>query len=217
MRVLVTGGSACGKSTFAESLAAQLPQPRYYLATMRPLDDELLAKIARHREMRRTKGFESLEHDVDVANVRIAEKATVLLECLCNLTANELFDATGAIDEAAYGRILDDIASLEKRCANLIVVTNDIGSGTTGAYDDSTRFYVETLGKLNAVLASRFDRVYELVCGIPLLLKDESLESAWLESRQPEDAWPEDEPRAGRQPDDEPNRRPTISREKEQV
>jgi adenosylcobinamide kinase/adenosylcobinamide-phosphate guanylyltransferase len=205
MRILVTGGSACGKSTFAETLATQLPQPRYYLATMRPLDDELLVKIARHREMRRAKGFESLERDVDVANVSLAENATVLLECLCNLTANELFDAAGAVDEAACGRILEDIVSLEKRCANLIVVTNDVGSGTTGAYDDSTRFYVETLGKLNATLARRFDVVYELACGIPLLLKGESLEDEQLESTSLENEW-----LRGEQSGDTPGERAAI-------
>jgi adenosylcobinamide kinase/adenosylcobinamide-phosphate guanylyltransferase len=171
MRVLLTGGSACGKSTFAEQLALRLPAPHYYLATMRPFDEETLERIARHRKARRTKGFLTVERDVDIAGVAFSEGATVLLECLCNLVANELFDDAGAVDEATFDRVLAGLTSLEERCENLIVVTNDVGRGSPGSYHPSTRLYVEVLGRLNAVLAERFDTVWELVCGIPVPLK----------------------------------------------
>jgi adenosylcobinamide kinase/adenosylcobinamide-phosphate guanylyltransferase len=171
MRILLTGGSACGKSTYAEQLACSLPQPRYYLATMRAYGAESQAKIKRHQQMRRDKGFLSLERDVHVGAVKVDPKATVLLECLCNLTANELFDDQNGTDDGAYQRIATDILSLEARCANLIVVTNDVGSGSPGSYSETTRLYVEVLGRLNGELAKRFDQVYELICGIPICLK----------------------------------------------
>jgi len=171
MRILLTGGSACGKSTYAEHLATQFPQPRFYVATMRAYDEESLIKIARHQETRKEKGFETIERDVDIAGIEVPPNATVLLECLCNLTANELIDNYNQVFLQAYDKILDGVLSLAEQCENIIVVTNDVGSGTTGGYDYSTNLYVETLGKLNAELASRFDVVYELICGIPLLLK----------------------------------------------
>ena len=173
MRILITGGSACGKSTFAEALTSRLPQPRCYLATMRPFGEESLEKISRHRVMRQEKGFYTVERYVDIAGAELEDGSTVLLECLCNLTANELFDESGAVDEGAFTRLLEGVISLESRCENLIVVTNDVGSGTTQSYNEQTREYVEVLGRLNAALAARFDVVYELVCGIPLCLKDE--------------------------------------------
>ena len=171
MRILLTGGSACGKSKFAETVASQLCEPHWYLATMRPYGTESLVKIARHKNMREEMGFFTIERDVDIAGVGSVSGGTILLECMCNLTANELFDEKGSIDENAYERILNGIISLEDRCENLIVVTNDVGSGTAAAYDDKTLLYVEVLGRLNAVLALRFDTVYELVCGIPLCIK----------------------------------------------
>lgn len=174
MRILLTGGSACGKSAFAEALAVQLGSPRFYLATMRPFGKESLRKIAAHRDMRREKGFETIEREVGVDKAEFPPDATLLLECLCNLTANELFDGEGCVDGDAYQRIYEGIVALEGRCANLIVVTNDVGSGTTAGYDDATRLYVELLGRLNAELASRFDVVCEQVCGIPVALKDQS-------------------------------------------
>ena len=171
MRILLTGGSACGKSTFAEALASRLPQPHIYLATMRPYDQESAEKIARHKKMRLERDFCTVERDVDIAGAEFAEGGTVLLECMCNLTANELFDDEGRADAQAYQRILQGILSLEGRSEHLIVVTNDVGSGTTEGYGEQTRLYVETLGRLNAQLAAGFDVVCELVCGIPLCLK----------------------------------------------
>ena len=34
MNILLTGGSGCGKSSFAESLVMKFPLPRWYVATM---------------------------------------------------------------------------------------------------------------------------------------------------------------------------------------
>jgi len=178
MRILLTGGSACGKSTFAEHLVMQFAQPRYYVATMRSYDEESLIKIARHQAARREKGFETIERDVDIASVEVPPGSTVLLECLCNLTANELIDGYNQVYLQAYEKIIDGVMVLASRCANIIVVTNDVGSGTAGGYDYSTNLYVEVLGRLNAELAASFDVVYELICGIPLLLKGKPVEVA---------------------------------------
>ena len=169
MRILLTGGSGCGKSTYAERLARELPAPRYYLATMRPFEAESRAKITRHQTQRADAGFITIERETDVGGVDFPTRGTVLLECMCNLLANEMFDEAGN-ERDVYDTILADIAKLEQRCDTLIVVTNEIGSDG-GGYGASTERYIETLGRLNRVLANRFDTVAELVCGIPLLLK----------------------------------------------
>ena len=95
MNILLTGGSGCGKSSFAESLVMKFPLPRWYVATMQSYGAESEMKIARHRAMRATKGFETIESQTDVGKIRLPRGGTVLLECLCNLTANEMFDAEG--------------------------------------------------------------------------------------------------------------------------
>jgi adenosylcobinamide kinase/adenosylcobinamide-phosphate guanylyltransferase len=171
MTILLTGGSANGKSAIAERFLSRFPEPRYYLATMQPFGDGALAKIERHRAMRVGKRFRSLERFSEVADVTLEPGASVLLECLCNLTANVMFDLEGNLDAAAYERVLSDVVELVGKCANLIVVTNDVGAGTPHGYADSTNAYVETLGRLNAALAQRFDAVFEVVAGIPLRLK----------------------------------------------
>ena len=93
MIVLVTGGSGCGKSTWAEKLVASLPnENRVYIATMRVYDDESVKRVERHRAQRADKGFRTIECEKDLASADIADSSVVLLEDLVNLMANEMFD-----------------------------------------------------------------------------------------------------------------------------
>lgn len=169
MRILLTGGSACGKSTYAEALAMRFPQPRYYIATMRPFGEDSLRKIAAHQQMRREKGFFTIEQDTNLSSIMLPARGTALLECMCNLTANEMFDENGVARDV-FGKIMQEIQSLEAQCDTLIVVSNEVGSDGC-QYDENTRQYIKVLGKLNTALAARFDCVYELVSGIPIVLK----------------------------------------------
>lgn len=169
VQILLTGGSACGKSTFGEKLAASLPAPRTYVATMRSFGAESEKKIARHRAMRLEMGFDTLERDTDVGGVTLPAGGVVLLECMCNLAANEMFDERGNMRDV-YEKLLADVEALSKQCETLIVVTNDVGSDG-GGYDASTAAYIDLLGRVNDALAARFDCVCELVCGIPCVAK----------------------------------------------
>ena len=172
MLILLTGGSACGKSAYGERLAAEGQKPLYYIAAMQPFDDECLRKIARHRELRRDKGFETVERYTAVDTLELSQQGgTVLLECVCNLTANEMYiqpeNPADPVEKVVAG-----VENLRRQVDTLIVITNDVGSDDE-AYSDETRRYIRALGKINARLAAMADRVYELVAGIPLCLKGE--------------------------------------------
>lgn len=169
MMILLTGGSACGKSFYAESLCTAAAGPRYYIAAMQPFGEGGAEKIARHRAMRAGKGFETIERYTDLAGLVLPERGCALLECICNLTANEMFDETGEMRDPVHA-VLTGVEALRRQCDTLVVVTNDVGSDNRD-YDPGTRAYVRTLGHINAQLAAQADEVYELVCGIPLKLK----------------------------------------------
>ena len=169
MRTLVIGGSGCGKSEWAETLTLQSAGRNYYVATMVPHDRECLTRITRHQQARATKGFTTLEQPTDLASLHLPERGSVLLECLGNLAANELFNRDGA-GERTVEAIEQGIILLEEQCVHLVVVSNDIfGDGIR--YTDDTHRYLEALAAINRLLARRFDRVVEVVCGIPLILK----------------------------------------------
>jgi adenosylcobinamide kinase/adenosylcobinamide-phosphate guanylyltransferase len=184
MFVFISGAVRSGKSAWAEkcalslSRAEQVHTPRVYLATARVYDQEMRERVLRHQMTRAGKGFETWERDVDVSSVlpRLAQcvpAATLLLECLGTLLANEMFgreadettllsgrDKTDALVEKIYGEIL----SLKAHTANLLVVSNDVFmDGCT--YDEETENYRRALGALHVKLARESHLAVECSCG----------------------------------------------------
>ena len=105
MLTLVIGGSASGKSAFAERLAVQSGLPRFYVATMRVWDAESERRVARHRDMRREKRFDTLECPIGLDRLILPARGTALLEDMGNLVANELYDADGAGRDAVEAAV----------------------------------------------------------------------------------------------------------------
>ena len=168
---LVTGQSGSGKSAYAEKLAAESSH-RWYIATMRVFGEEERRRVEKHRAMRAGKGFVTLECTGGLENIVLprpdsGSRTAVLLEDLSNLAANEYFDRK----EGAPERILSGIEAVARQTDHLIIVTNEVFSDGT-AYPEETMQYLNLLGILNRVLAGRADRVTEVVCGIPVILKD---------------------------------------------
>lgn len=168
MIILVTGGSKCGKSRYAESLLEHRTEQKYYLATMQPFGDEALAAIARHRKMRADKGFFTVEQYTDIDRADIPENSAVLLECMGNLLANEMF--RGGEICCCKDKIIAGILNLHRRTSLLVIVTNQVGSDGI-RYESGTAAYIAALGKINQVLAEKADRVIECVYGIPVAVK----------------------------------------------
>jgi adenosylcobinamide kinase/adenosylcobinamide-phosphate guanylyltransferase len=169
MMILLTGGAANGKSAFAESLCMRTQGPRFYLASMRPYGAEGEAKIKRHRALRAGKGFATIERYTDYAALRLPQRGTALLECIANLTANEMFDERGNVRDPERA-VLAGVDALRGQCDLLVVITNDVGSDGC-AYAPETAAYISAMGRINAALAAKADTVVELVAGIPILLK----------------------------------------------
>ena len=172
MFTLIIGGSASGKSEFAESLILASPhRPRLYIATMEPFDDECRARIAKHRRMRAEKQFETIECYTSLSGLRLADGGCVLLECLGNLAANELYSPAGAgTGEGALHAILSGADALLKQCDDLAVVSNETFTGGN-RYAGETDDYLHLLADANRALARRADRVCEVICGLPQFYK----------------------------------------------
>lgn len=165
MLILVTGGSGSGKSEFAENLAVKLGGQLTYIAAMKPSDEECEKRIARHRKMRAGKGFDTVERYTDIKNLDL--RGTVILECVSNLTANEMFSGAG---NNAASEILDGVRRLANMLDNMIIVTNELSSDGI-EYDRDTKNYMKCLGKINCEIAAEADEVYEVVCGLPNKIK----------------------------------------------
>ncbi len=167
MICLITGGSGCGKSTWAEKLVRTLPAvDRVYIATMQVYDRESEIRVERHRAQRAGLGFRTVECEKDLAAVQVQAESVVLLEDLVNLTANEMFDG-GDPD-----RIVPALKNLSARCGHLVMVTNDLFSDGE-PYSSSVQEYMRRLAEINRQAAGLADCVIEMVYSIPVVLKGE--------------------------------------------
>ncbi|MCI8495689.1 MAG: AAA domain-containing protein [Lachnospiraceae bacterium] len=181
MVVFVIGGSGSGKSEYAEQLAAELMEQEtenkelstsqkdarlVYIATMEPMDQESRQRILRHRAMREGRQFETWEQYTHLEELSFGYKDVLLLECLSNLMANEMFSATGRGDQAAEF-IQKGIRHLAEHSRHLVIVGNNMFEDGM-EYDRFTRKYLEEMAKIHQYLGRRADRVVEVVCGIPI-------------------------------------------------
>ncbi len=171
--VLIIGTPDSGKSEIAENIAAELSEPgkAIYLATMIPYGSEGKARIEKHRRMREGKGFITVEKPFDICDISGEElqsysgeyedlsEMTVLLECVSNLTANELFERRTPAAEAA-DRICGDIERLAASVRNLVIVSNHFEKEC--GFDHETAEYAEILDIINDRLADLADRVIRI-------------------------------------------------------
>ena len=171
MITLITGKQNCGKSAFAEKLAADGASGRlYYIATMKVEDEDARQRRERHRKSRAGYGFETLEipcyineaPDLMIDPLRCA----VLLECVANLVANIMHEdewagrLTSADSESAdefVRSILEIIRDLAEQVGELFVVTSEYDKTTS---DPETKLYIELLDMVNARLRRISDKVY---------------------------------------------------------
>ena len=136
---------------------------------MQPFGEEALKRIERHRKMRAEKGFETIEKYTDIDELTFTRKDLVLLECVSNLCANEMF--SGRMDKnIAADKIISGIKKINKVVSQLIVVTNEIFSDGI-LYEKETIEYMKALGEINRRIFECADNVIESVYGIPYILK----------------------------------------------
>lgn len=170
MIILVTGGSGSGKSAFAEDKVLSFGKARrIYIATMYPFDVESKKRISRHRNMRAGKGFETVECYKNLSELLLPSDSVVLLECMSNLTANEMFQDGGA-GENTVEEIMEGISEISQNVRHLVIVTNEIFSEAS-VYEGDTENYRKYLGEINRRLGEKADEVYEIVYGIPICVK----------------------------------------------
>lgn len=170
MIFLVTGGSGSGKSEYAEDLSLKINESELiYIATMYPYDEETKKKISRHKEMRKNKGFSTIECYTNLKEIDIHKKSTILLDCISNLIANEMYNDNGA-KERTIDEILKGITKINGSCHNLVIVSNEISYDGID-YNNETKRYIEYSCKVNKEISKIADFVIEVVYGIPICYK----------------------------------------------
>lgn len=174
--------------------------PLWYVATMHPWGADGIARVEHHRAQRANKGFTTVERYGDFPRLRLPGAAlwaqsegegedgvqgeggaggkacrkagTVLLECLGNMVADQMYDDTGAVRpyDFVVSEVLGGLQALCDQAEHVVVVTNEVGADGVD-YDEETVSYIRALGEVSARFAKRCDCVVESVVGIPCVVK----------------------------------------------
>jgi adenosylcobinamide kinase/adenosylcobinamide-phosphate guanylyltransferase len=172
--VLLTGGARSGKSALAVALAERDGSDVVFLATGHAGDDEMAARIARHRAERPAR-WTTVEEPARLVEAigAAAPSACLIVDCLSLWVANLLeAESPGTIEREAVAAA--GVAA--GRPGTTIVVTNEVGLGVVPA-TPLGREYRDVLGRVNAIWAERAHEAYLVVAGrlLPLLPATEVL------------------------------------------
>lgn len=164
--ILVTGGARSGKSALAERLAQSCGNKVIYIATSEPFDDEMQSRIDRHRA-RRDAGWRTVDAPLELPDMLVQTDgdATRLVDCLTMWLNNLIYHNRDVGDE--MNRLIKVISEQQ---ADLVMVTNEIGSGLVPQTAEARKFR-DLAGELNQMVAQAASQVYLSVSGIPVKIK----------------------------------------------
>ena len=174
--LLVLGGARSGKSAYAQGVAEAHSPDRLYLATAAAGDEEMAARIARHRADR-GQGWETLEEPIEIARALTAQAKAgrvVVVDCL-TLWLSNLMLAGGD-----PGPALDALADAISRLAGpAILISNEVGMGIVPDHKLGREFR-DWQGRANREIGAACDAVVFVAAGFPLQLKPAAAPSVQL-------------------------------------
>lgn len=177
MLTLVTGGARSGKSRYALGLSEPYARPAF-VATAEPFDDEMRARIERHRQERDGRWL-VIEEPIDLAGAlqRLpAGTEIAVVECLTSWLGNLVHQhGEGTVlsqDPGDLTEVAAFLAALDRPPCPLVLVTNEVGLGIVPE-NALARTFTDLTGRLNQAVAARAERVVFMVSGLPLALKGE--------------------------------------------
>lgn len=166
--VLVLGGARSGKSRFAENLVLETGLRRHYVATGRAFDEEMRARIAKHRDDRGP-GWQTVEEPLDLVGALAAIDGpghAVLVDCL-TLWVTNLMMEKGRDMSADFAALCRFVKGAR---AKIVFVSNEVGLGIVPD-NRMARTFRDHAGRLHQEIAAQAAEVYFVAAGLPLKMK----------------------------------------------
>jgi len=166
-RTFVLGGTRSGKSRYARERANALGGERVsFIATARPGDPELDARIAAHRADR-PPAWQTIEADWDLPGaVRRAQGTNVLLIDSLTLWVSSAMERSLSVRDL-WQQTQD---ALDGRRAAVLVVSDEVGLGIVPV-NASARAFRDELGWVHQGVAAWADEVLFMIAGIAMRVK----------------------------------------------
>jgi adenosylcobinamide kinase/adenosylcobinamide-phosphate guanylyltransferase len=164
---LVGGGARSGKSRHALALARKRGSRLVFLATAEAFDEEMAARVAKHRAERGAE-FSTVEEPLEIAAAirRTTDADAIVVDCLTLWLSNIMLTFGRDVD----AEIEKFIVAAQSCPAAVIAVTNEVGCGIV---PDNTlgRDFRDRSGVLNQRVAAAAEDVYWMIFGQPLRVK----------------------------------------------
>jgi len=175
--ILLLGGARSGKSAYALRLAQDRERAAgdevCFIATAQGLDEDMTARISRHRT-ERPAHWRTIEEpcQIDEALGQSSSAGIVIVDCLTLFVSNWLMRHEAEHEcEQLVRRITRNFLELTRtRQQTIICVSNEVGLGVV-PNTSLGRVFRDLLGRVNQEFAAEADEVYLLVAGLPLQLK----------------------------------------------
>jgi adenosylcobinamide kinase / adenosylcobinamide-phosphate guanylyltransferase len=160
---LLLGGARSGKSALAVRTAEEWDGPVTFVATGAATDDEMAARIERHRA-ERPGAWTTMEEPTDLVKAlrSTPADALVVVDCL-SLWVSNLVEA-GWEDDAVEAEASAAAALAAERQAPTVIVSNEVGLGIVPPTLLGRR-YRDLLGRVNAIFAAEADEPILVVAG----------------------------------------------------
>jgi adenosylcobinamide kinase/adenosylcobinamide-phosphate guanylyltransferase len=161
--IVVGGGVRSGKSAFAVELGHRLGARRAFVATATRSDDEMRARIDRHRRDRRD-AFDTVEEPVALAEAlaRLNDYDVVVVDCLTLWLSNRLL--RGEVVDQILEEVDRLVAVLEQRRFHAVLVTNEVGMSVHPP-SPLGRAFVELSGFTHQRVGRAADEIYLAILG----------------------------------------------------
>src|SRR5690625_2623138 len=191
--IFISGGVRSGKSSFAESYAAQVAESKdknlYYLATSLCFDDEMTKRIKHHQATRGKSihNWQTIEASKDISEAvyKEHEDSVILLDCLTVWLSNEFYQK-GITEETLVNsekwnevkqHVMNEIKNLRARTDTFVAGLEAILDHVQGCHARQRRVWAgpetDEEAEIGAVLESRrapeFGTLVELVQGRSVL------------------------------------------------
>ena len=174
MFTFVTGGLRSGKSEYALRRASELgPPPWLYVAPAIEGDDELKARLAKHRRDQEAtwRLLEAPDHLAAVLEApTIDGHGALLVDRFTVWVANRLARSQPSSDRALLDEVERIADRLYRSATPAVVVTTEVGLGFLPANVPDRRL-VDVVGMANQILSERASAASLLVSGLALRLR----------------------------------------------
>jgi adenosylcobinamide kinase/adenosylcobinamide-phosphate guanylyltransferase len=163
----IIGGAKSGKSRFALKKASACSGQKVYIATAQALDDEMKARIEKHKK-ERTPDWITFEEPLNLSALLKDTRGkydVILIDCLTLWLSNLMLNNKDVEKEIKYF-----CSSLVPPHSSLFIVSNEVGMGIVPDNELSRRFR-DLAGMLNQKIAGIADEVYLVTAGIPVRIK----------------------------------------------